>query len=135
MKKQIIAGITVIAYVGLCAAVWPQSAEVRDLPAERVKVAVTAEIEPRSDETSLIFLSAGSPAPEAEAVAVSEPPSTEITTEKETQKPAPIQTAQSSKQSQTSPEPHNGDVRIVDGEKQIYLLGFGWIKDEGGGSV
>ncbi len=28
-----------------------------------------------------------------------------------------------------------GDVRVVDGEKQIYLLGFGWIKDEGGGSV
>lgn len=28
-----------------------------------------------------------------------------------------------------------GDVRIVNGEKQIYILGFGWIKDEGGGSV
>ncbi|MDD4237916.1 MAG: hypothetical protein PHT62_05115 [Desulfotomaculaceae bacterium] len=28
-----------------------------------------------------------------------------------------------------------GDVRVVNGENQIYILGFGWIKDEGGGSV
>lgn len=28
-----------------------------------------------------------------------------------------------------------GDVRIVGGEKQIYIDGFGWIKDEGGGSI
>lgn len=27
-----------------------------------------------------------------------------------------------------------GDVRIINGEKQIYIDGFGWIKDEGGGS-
>ena len=28
-----------------------------------------------------------------------------------------------------------GDVRVVNGEKQIYIDGFGWIKDEGGGSI
>ncbi len=28
-----------------------------------------------------------------------------------------------------------GDVRVVDGERQVYIDGFGWIKDEGGGSV
>ncbi|OPY56599.1 MAG: hypothetical protein A4E55_02010 [Pelotomaculum sp. PtaU1.Bin035] len=32
MKKQMITGIAVIACVALCAAVWPRSAEVGDLP-------------------------------------------------------------------------------------------------------
>jgi len=133
MKKQIIAGIALIACAALCAAVWPQSAEVGDLPAEPVKAAVTAEIEARPEETQHISISDNVPAAETEAVAVSEPPETEITAEKETTKSVPTQTSQSI----TSPsvEPHNGDVRVVDGEKQIYLLGFGWIKDESGGSV
>ncbi len=26
-----------------------------------------------------------------------------------------------------------GDTRVVDGRKQIYFLGFGWIDDNGGG--
>ena len=130
MKKQIIAGIAVIAGVALCAAVLPRSAEVEDLPAEPVKAAVSAEIEARSKEMSQILLSA--PAPVVEPVAKSEPPITEITTEKRTKKPAPTQSVTPST---PSSGPHNGDVRFVDGEKQIYLLGFGWIKDEGGGSV
>ena len=73
MKKQIIAGISIIACVALCAAVWPRNAEVKGLPAEPVKAAVTAEIEARSEEMPLISLSADNPAPEAEPVAVSEP--------------------------------------------------------------
>lgn len=99
IKKQIIAGIVAIAYVALCAAVWPRNAEIGDLPAEPLKTAVSAEIEARSEETPHIFISEDMSTPVAEAVAES--------------------------------EPHNGDVRVVDGEKQIYLLGFGWIKDEG----
>lgn len=58
MKKQIIAGIVIIACVALCAAVWPRSAEVGDLPAEPVKPAVSAEIEARSEKTPHIFISA-----------------------------------------------------------------------------
>lgn len=46
-----------------------------------------------------------------------------------------MQTVQSTKPTASSSEPHNGDVRVVNGEKQVYILGFGWIKDEGGGSV
>ena len=44
MKRQIVAGITLIACVALCAAVWPWSVKVEDLPAEPVKTAVSAEI-------------------------------------------------------------------------------------------
>ena len=135
MEKQITAGIAVIACVTLCAAVWPRSSEVGDLLAEPVKAAVNAEIEARSEETPQILLSADTPAPVVEPVVESEPTETKITAEKETEKPAPTQTAQQAKPSASSSEPHNGDVRVAYGEKQVYLLGFGWIKDEGGGSV
>lgn len=135
MKKQIIAGIAVIAGVALCTTVWPQSAEVEDLPAEQAKNAVSAEIETRPEEVPHIFISADIPEYKTEPVAESEPEVTEITTEKETEKPASTQTAQAVKRTVSFTEPRNGDVRVVDGEKQVYLLGFGWIKDEGSGSV
>lgn len=135
MKKQIIVGIGIAACVALCAAVWPRSVEVGDLPDEPVKTAVSAGIEARSEQKSQTLISVDMPTPMAEAVTERNPPETEVTTEKETGESAPAQTALSVKQSPTSSEPHNGDVRIVDGEKPIYLLGFGWIKDEGGGSV
>ncbi len=135
MKKQIFAVITVIGCVALCAVVWQLSAEVEDLPAKPIINAVSAEFEARSEETPHIFISAETPAPETEPVAEIEPEATGITAEKETEKPASTQTVQAVKPAALSSEPHNGDVRVVDGEKQIYLLGFGWIKDEGGSSV
>ncbi len=55
MKKQITFGISIIACVALCAAVWPRSVEVGDLPADLIKAAVSAEIEARSEETPHIF--------------------------------------------------------------------------------
>ena len=55
MKKRIIVGITVIACVALCAAVWPRNVEVGNLPAEPVKNAVSTEIEDRAEETPHIF--------------------------------------------------------------------------------
>ena len=58
MKKQIIAGIGIIACVALCAVVWPRSAKVEALPAEQEKAAVSAEIEARSEDTPSIFISA-----------------------------------------------------------------------------
>jgi hypothetical protein len=58
MKKQIIAGIVVIACVALYIAVWPRSAEVGDLSAETVKPAVTDESAARPKEMTQIFLSA-----------------------------------------------------------------------------
>jgi len=135
MKKLITAVITVTACAALCAVVWPRSSGVGSLPAEPVKTAASAKIEARSEEKLQILFTADNPAPVLETVVESEPPKTEISAEKETEKLAPTQTAQSVKPVASSFEPHNGDVRVVDGEKQVYLLGFGWIKDEGGGSV
>lgn len=135
MKKHINAGIVIIACVALCAAVWLRSAEVEELPAVPIKTAASAEIEARSSETPHIFISADMPTPMTEAVTESHSLKAKITAEKEAKKPAPAQTAQQAKPTALSSEPHNGDVRVVDGERQIYLLGFGWIKDEGGGSV
>jgi hypothetical protein len=135
MKKQIIAVITVAACVALRASVWPRSAEAESLPAEPVKTTVNAEIEARSSETPHIFISEGMPAPESKPIAESNSTKTEITAEKETEKQAIMQTVQSVKPTASSSEPYNGDVRFIDGEKQIYLLVFGWIKEDGGGSV
>lgn len=131
MKKQIMAGIAIIACVALCAAVWPRSAEVGDLPAEPVKTAVTAEIESRSEEMPRILISADMPTPAPEAVTESEPPITEITAGEKTelaQKPV-------SKSAPASTEPKSGDRTVIDGEPHVWIPGFGWIVDEGGGSV
>ena len=85
MKKQIIVGIAVVACDAMCAAVWPRSAEVGDLPAEPVKTAVNAETEARPEKIQEILLSGDNPAPEVEVIAESEPPKTEITAEEKTE--------------------------------------------------
>jgi len=67
-----------------------------------------------------------------------EPQKTDITAEKEIQKPAPTQQTQTHKLSPSSSEPHMGDVCVVNSEKQTYIDGFGWIEDhssEGGGTT
>ena len=131
MKKQILAGITVIACVALCAAVWPRSAEVEDLPAEPVKTAVTAEIEAWSEEKPQILISADMPTPAAEAVTESEPPLIEITAEEKTEsEPKPV-----SKSAPATTEPKPGYRTVINGKPYVWIPGFGWIVDEGGGSV
>lgn len=82
----------------------------------------------------LIYLSDDTHSSEPEAVAESEPTKTDLTAEKETPIPESAQETKTQEVQPTSDEPRMGDVRIVNGEKQIHILGFGWIKDEGGGS-
>ncbi|HYE84342.1 MAG TPA: hypothetical protein VEG39_19530 [Clostridia bacterium] len=137
MTKQITAGIAVIACVVLCAAVWPRSAEVGDLPAEPVNAAVSAEIEARAEEKPQITPSDDAPAPETETVAESEPLKTDITTEKETESATAIAPAPHavSKTAPVSTELKSGDRAVIDGKLNIWIPGFGWIVDEGGGSV
>lgn len=115
---------------------WPRRAEVEDLPAEPEKTAAIAEIEAQSEEMAEILLSTNTHAPEAEAVAESEPPKTEITAEEKTEPAPPMESAPhvASKSSLVSSEPKTGDKAIIDGEPHIWIPGFGWIKDEGGGS-
>lgn len=129
--KKITAGITIIACVALCAAVWQRSAEVGDLPAKPVKIAVSAEIQARSEEMPHILISVDIPDPTAEAVTESEPPITEITAEEKTE-PAPKPV---SKSAPVSTEPKSGDRTVIAGKPHVWIPGFGWIVDEGGGSV
>ncbi len=139
MKKQIIAGMGIVACAALCAAVWPRSAEVEDLPAKQLKAAVTAEIEAQSEEMPQNFLSADTHGPEADTAVESEPPKIEITAEEEVvveqtspAKPAPRTVLESIP---ASTEPKSGDRVVIDGKPHFWIPGFGWIKDEGGGSV
>jgi hypothetical protein len=137
MKKQIITGILITACVALCAAVWPRSTEVEELPAEPVKTAINAEIEARSEETPEILLSAVTLARKPEPVVENEPTETEITTEEKTETVLPVEPMSRaiSKSSPVSSEPKPGTIAVIGGVKSIWVPGFGWIKDEGGGSV
>ena len=101
------------------------------VPTEPVKSAVTTEIEARPEETPQILLSADTPAPEAEAVAESDPQVTEITAEEKTE-PTP-HTVSKSTPAFAVPKP--GDRAVIDGKPHIWIPGFGWIVDEGGSSV
>lgn len=111
------AGIAVITCVALCAAVWPRSAEVDDLPTEPVKTAVTAEIEARSEGISKILFSAESPASDTEAAAESEQENLAVISEEKTETAPPIaptsQTVSKSVPASTQPKP--GDRTVIDG--------------------
>jgi hypothetical protein len=137
VKKQIIVGIGIIARVALYAAIWLQSTKVGNLPSESVKTAANAETEARAEEISEMLISADTPAPETEPVAESEPPKTEVTAEKQTeaeQQASPTPHAVS-KSASVSTEPKPGDRSVIDGKPHVWIPGFGWIVDEGGGSV
>ncbi|HBV96663.1 MAG TPA: hypothetical protein DEF36_06430 [Desulfotomaculum sp.] len=141
MKKQIIAGIAIIACVALCAAVWPRSAEVEDLPVEPIKTAVTSEIEANPKEAPPIILSAD----DSEVVAESESPKTEAIAAEEKTEPMPptepvsetasIPSATPKTSAQPSSNSKSGDRAIIDGKPHMWIPGFGWIEDEGGGSI
>lgn len=136
MKKQIIAGITIIACVALYAALWPRSAKVEDLTAKPIKAAVTSEIEPWSEKTSQIFISVDAPTPKAEAIVKNEPEKTETPAEKDTEPVSPAEPTNHvlSKSAPHSNEPKSGDKTVIDETPHVWIPGFGWIKDEGGGS-
>lgn len=136
MKKQMPAGIAVIACIALCAAVLPRSVEVGNLPTETVKTAVTVEIEARPEETPRIHLSDDTLAPEVDNVAEREPLKTGVTAEEKTDlAPSAEPTSRAiSKSTPASTEPKPGTIAIIDGNRCMWIPGFGWVKDGGGGS-
>lgn len=140
MKKQISIGIAIIACVALCAAVWPRSVEGGKVPAEPVKPAVIAEIEVKLEETSPITLSADNRTSEPELVAEIEPPIFEETTTEEKTEPTPPakpaqQPATAAVPVQSSPDPKPGTIKIVHGERCMWIPGFGWIEDNNAPNV
>lgn len=137
MKKLIIVRIGIIVCVALCATVWPQSANVEDLPAVLLKTSVNAEIEARSEEMPQIIIPVVASDPEPEPVAESEPVKNVITAEEKTEQVSPAEPTfrAVSKPAPVSAEPKPGDRTVIDGKPHIWIPGFGWIVDEGGGSV
>lgn len=133
MKKQIIA---VVACAAMCATVWLRSAEVRELSAEPIKTAANAETEARLEKIPEILLSGDSLAPEVEIVAESELPKIEITAEEKTESapPAGLSFRTVSKSASTSTDPKPGTISVIDGNRCMWVPGFGWVKDEGGGA-
>lgn len=141
--KKTTAGIAVIACVTLCAAVWPRNAEVVDLPMESVKTDVTSAVATPQDNPPRIGFSADSQPPELAGTEESnaekeQAPSTPdesgiIDTPKPTSMPSPVpKPAVSSAPSSSDPKP--GTIAIIDGNRCMWVPGFGWVKDEGGGA-
>ncbi|MDT3698099.1 MAG: DUF6550 family protein [Thermincola sp.] len=141
MKKQIITGIAVIACVALCASVWPRNAEVGDLPAEPAKTAVFTKIEASQKEVPPIILSEDTPVAEPKTVEENGPTKNEVIKAEEKTQPSapskqaspPVETSKSSAQPSSSQK--SGDRAIIDGKPHIWVPGFGWIEDHGGGSI
>lgn len=56
-------------------------------------------------------------------------PAIQTPTEPPWDKPTPTPKPSQTTVTVTVSEPKMGDTRIVDGQKQVYFLGFGWIED------
>ena len=140
MKKQIFIGIAIIACIALCAAVWPRSAVVEDLPAESIKLAINAKIKACQKEAPPIILSADNSAPELEAVSENDTAEAEVITEEKTEstppaKPVQKPTVVEPAPAQSSSDPKPRTIAVIDGVQCMWIPGFGWVKDEGGGSI
>lgn len=137
MKKRIIAKIAVIACAALYATGWPRSAEVGEFPAGPIKTAVIAQTEARTEDKPQIRLSGDSPAHEIEVVAESEQPKTETTAKEKTESAPPSEPRSRTepKTISTSNNPKPGTIAVINGNRCIWVPGFGWIEDNGGGSV
>lgn len=77
------------------------------------------------------------PIPITEAVAESEPPITEITAKEKTEISPPTAPASHavSNSAPVSTESKSGGRTAIDGKSHVWIPGFGWIIDNGGGSV
>lgn len=97
---------------------------------------VRANLQRALPETS-IYMTIETPVPEPEAVEESEPVETEITAEKETEPAPPAESTlrATSKSAPASSDPKPGTIAIIDGNRCMWITGFGWVKDEGGGSI
>jgi hypothetical protein len=135
MKKLFFTGIIITTCVSLYAAVWPQITGDGKVPVGPAKPSVSAEIETKPEETPSIIFSADNLASEPEIVAESELPKIDITSIEEKTEPTPPPKLALKQAAVPSSEPKPGTIAIVDGERCMWIPGFGWVKDEGGGSI
>lgn len=100
----------------------PQIDCTADLPA------IIEEISSASDTAAGTPCTQSAPEPKSESAADTAPQAVNST--------APIRQEQQPKESASASKesaPQMGETRVVDGRKQVYFLGFGWIDDNGGG--
>jgi hypothetical protein len=135
MKKHIITGMVIIASAALCATVWPRSIGDGKVSVELVKPAVITEIETSPEGTLPIFLSDDIYAPEPKGAEVSESAETEVKTTEEKTETTPATPTKTEASVMPSSDPKPGTVSVINGEQYMWVPGFGWIKDEGGGSI
>lgn len=105
---------------------WPQSIEGGKVTANPVKPAVSAEIKAKPKETSSIILSTDHSAPEQKTVTESKPVKAKEIFQEKKAAYAPVQPLS---------EPKPGAKAVIDGKSKIWIPGFGWIEDHGGGSI
>lgn len=134
MKKQIITGIAIIACVAMYAVVWPRSAEDKVIPVTQEKSAISADVAATQEESMHIIFSADTQSPKpaeteestVEKEQTSSPPNEAILEPEATGTPEPTST--------TSSDPKPGTIAVIDGKRCMWIPGFGWVKDEGGGA-
>jgi len=146
LKNQIIAGITIAACVTLCAAVWPRIAgDMVTVTPE--KPAMSADVAATQEEPLHIIFSADTQSPEpaeteestAEKEQASSLPDEAILEHEATGAPEPTSTPSSAPKTAASSvppssDPKPGTIDVIDGNRCMWIPGFGWVKDEGGGS-
>jgi len=147
MKKIIITGIVIAACVALCAAVWHRSSENKVIPVTQEKPTISANVAATQEEPLQIIFSADTQSPgpaeteesTAEKEQASSLPDEAILEHEATGAPEPTsrpssapKTAASSVPPSSDPKP--GTIAVIDGNRCMWIPGFGWVKDEGGGS-
>lgn len=147
MKKYIITGIVIAACVALYATVWPRSAEDKVIPVTPGKPTVSANVAATQEEPMQIIFSADTHSPEpaeteestAEKEQASSPPDEAILEPEATDKSDPTSTPSSvpkpaSSSTPPSSDPKPGMIAVINGNRCMWIPGFDWVKDEGGGA-
>ncbi|MCR4441095.1 MAG: hypothetical protein QHH10_02505 [Peptococcaceae bacterium] len=148
MKRYItITCITITAYVAMYAAVWPQNSENEVIPVKQEKPVISADVAATQEELMQIIFSADTQSPgpteteesTTEKEQASSPPDEAILEPEATGTPEPTSTPSSapkptSSSAPPSSDPKPGTIAVIDGNRCMWIPGFGWVKDEGSGA-
>ena len=109
---------------------------IEEVPLPEPQIDCTANL-PAIDKEMSSVSDIAADTPCAQSAPEPKPESAEDTAAPQAVNPAaPVRQEHQPNESTPSPKeaaPQMGDTRMVDGRKQVYFLGFGWIDDNGGG--
>jgi len=134
MKKIIITGIVIAACVALCAAVWHRSSENKVIPVTQEKPTISANVAATQEEPLQIIFSADtqSPGPAETEESTAEKEQASSLPDEAILEPEAIGTPEAVSTPSSDPKP--GTIAVIDGNRCMWIPGFGWVKDEGGGA-